>query len=448
MMDAVDAVDAVGAARPIRVGLLGLGVVGGGVARLLCQKARAIAGEIGRPVVVHRVLVRTPTRARSVALPPDAITTDPAAILDDPEIDVVVEVMGGVAPAADYIRRAVCNGKHVVTANKELMATQGVAILQLAKAHGVDVYYEASVGGGLPLIGVFRQDLVANEVQQVHAILNGTTNYILTRMAQDDADFGPALAEAQALGYAESDPTNDVEGLDAAYKLAILASLAFRTEVPPEQIYREGIARLRAADFRYARELGYAIKLLAIGKRHAAPEGDQLELRVHPTLVPHGFLLADVNGVFNAVHVRGDLVGNVLFYGRGAGAEPTASAVVADIVDVAHNLNAGVANRIPFHYAGRLAVRPMLGLTSRYYVRLWVADRPGVLAQIARIFGDHEISIASCIQKESDPAAGAAELVIVTHPAREADMQAALAAIASLEVVRELATMVRIETVG
>jgi len=443
----------------IRVGFLGVGTVGGGVARLLSQKSRALTQEIGRDVVLHRALVRDLARARDVELPPNCLTTNPADVLDDPQIDIVVELMGGISPAREYIRRAIASGKHVVTANKDLMATHGVEILQLAKQHGVDVYYEASVGGGIPLIGVFRQDLVANEVRQVHAIINGTTNYILTRMAQDGMDFAPALAEAQSLGYAEPDPTNDVEGIDAAYKLAILASLAFRTHVPPEAIFREGISKLRSADFRYARELGYVIKLLAIGKRHSAggaggdvsnvgsESTDQVEVRVHPALVPHDFLLADVNGVFNAVHVQGDLVGNVLFYGRGAGAEPTSSAVVADIIDVAHNLNAGIANRIPFHYAGQLPVRAVHELVTRYYVRLWVADQPGVLAKIAQVFGDHNISIASCIQKETDESASSAELVIVTHPAREADMQAALTSFRSLDVLRDLANMIRIESV-
>jgi homoserine dehydrogenase len=434
---------------PIQVGLLGFGVVGGGVVRLLSQKAAAIAAETGRSIVVRRVLVRDPSRSRSVALPDGYVTTDPAAILDDPEIDVVVEMMGGVMPAADYIRRAIRNHKHVVTANKEVMATQGVDLLRLAREHGVDVYYEASVGGGIPLIGVFRQDLVANEVHQVRAIINGTTNYILSRMAQDGVDFAPALAEAQALGYAEPDPTNDVEGIDATYKLAILASLAFRTNVSPDAVYRQGITRLRAADFRYARELGYVIKLLAIARRHPATEvggTDEIEVRVHPTFVSQDVLLAQVNGVFNAVHVQGDLVGDVLLYGRGAGAEPTSSAVVADLVDVAHNINAGVANRIPFHYAGQLPIRPVHRLQTRYYVRVWVVDRPGVLAQIAREFGDHNISIASCIQKEVDPGAGSAELVIITHPAREQDMQDAQDALASLDAVREQAAVVRIES--
>ena len=434
--------------RPIQIGLLGVGTVGGGIARLLAQKSTAIAAETGRGIVLRRALVRDATRSRSFDLPASILTTDPALVLDDPEIDVVVEVMGGISPAHDYVKRAISGGKHVVTANKELMATHGVEILQLAKQHGVDVYFEASVGGGIPLIGVFRQDLVANEVHEIHAIINGTTNYILTRMAQDGADYAPALAEAQQLGYAEPDPTNDVEGIDAAFKLAILASLAFRTHVAPSAIHREGITRLRATDFRYARELGYVIKLLAIGRRHGSAEAPEVEVRVHPTLVPHSFLLADVNGVFNAVHVKGDLVGNVLFYGRGAGAEPTSSAVVSDVIDVAHNLNAGVSNRIPFHYAGALPVRAMSALETRYYVRLWVVDRPGVLAKIAQVFGDHNISIASCIQKESDSEAGAAELVIVTHHAREADMQAALAEFRSLDIVRELANMLRIEDVA
>ncbi|MGI8424514.1 MAG: homoserine dehydrogenase [Chloroflexota bacterium] len=434
--------------RPIQIGLLGVGTVGSGIARLLSQKSAAIAAETGRGIVLRRALVRDVSRSRNVDLTDGILTTDPAAVLDDPEIDVVVEVMGGTSPAGDYVRRAISAGKHVVTANKDLMSRHGVEILQLAKRHGVDVYYEASVGGGIPLIGVFRQDLVANEVQQIHAIINGTTNYILSRMAQDGVDFAPALAEAQQLGYAEADPTNDVEGIDAAYKLAILASLAFRTHVPPDAIHREGITRLRAADFRYARELGYVIKLLAIGRRHGNGDTSEVEVRVHPTLVPRTFLLAEVNGVFNAVHVQGDLVGNVLFYGRGAGAEPTSSAVVSDVIDVAHNINAGVSNRIPFHFAGALPVRAMSALETRYYVRLWVADRPGVLAKIAQVFGDHRISIASCIQKEADNSAGTAELVIVTHPAREADMQAALAEFLALDIVRELANMLRIEDVA
>ncbi len=451
----------VGAGKPpIRIGLLGFGVVGGGVVRLLSQKAKTIEAEIGRSIRLQRVLVRDMKRTRAVALPEGSLTADPDAILDDPEIDVVVELMGGATPAVDYIRRAIRNRKHVVTGNKEVMATHGIELLTLARRYGVDVYYEASVGGGIPLIGVFRQDLVANEVHQVRAIINGTTNYILTRMAQDGIDFAPALAEAQALGYAESDPTNDVEGIDASYKLAILASLAFRTQVPPDAVYREGITRLRAADFRYARELGYVIKLLAIARRHPAPASDgadpdpggaapgtEVEVRVHPTFVPQDVLLAEVNGVFNAVYVQGDLVGDVLFYGRGAGAEPSSSAVVSDVIDVAHNINAGVANRIPFNDAGRLPVRSIEQLETRYYVRVWVADRPGVLAQIAQIFGDHRISIASCIQKEADLTAGSAELVIVTHPAQERDMRAALAALDSLDALRERAAMIRIERI-
>ncbi|MFM7198538.1 MAG: homoserine dehydrogenase [Chloroflexota bacterium] len=437
-----------GHAGSVRIGLFGLGTVGGGVARLLLERGEAIAREVGRPIELRRVVVRDLTKARDVSVPDGILTDDPANILDDPEIDIVVEVMGGIHPTGDWLRQAIRAGKHVVTANKDLVATEGAELLRLAASHGVDIAYEASVGGGIPLIGVFRQDLAANEVQSLHAIINGTTNYILTRMAQDGADYAPALAEAQALGYAESDPTNDVEAIDATYKLAILASLAFRTHVPQPEIYREGITRLRADDFRAAHDLGYVIKLVAMARRHhrGLGEPDAIEVRVHPTLLPRDVLLAGVNGVYNAVHVKGDLVGDVLLYGRGAGSAPTSSAVVADIIDIALNLNAGIANRVPFKVAGDLPRLPIAEVETRYYVRLWVADQPGVLAQIAQAFGDHGISIASCIQKETSGAPeGSAELVIVTHLAREAGMRAALDAFARMGAVREVANVLRIE---
>ena len=435
-------------AGPVRVGMFGLGTVGSGVARLFLERGEAIAREVGRPVELRRVVVRDLDKARDVSVPADILSDDPATILEDPAIDVVIEVMGGIRPTGDWLRQAIRAGKHVVTANKDLMATEGADLLRLAAVHRVDVAYEASVGGGIPLIGVFRQDLAANEVQSLHAIINGTTNYILTRMAQDGADYAPALAEAQGLGYAEADPTNDVEAIDASYKLAILASLAFRTHVPQPEIYREGITRLRADDFRAAHDLGYVIKLVAIARRHHRGNGeaDAIEVRVHPTMLPRDVLLAAVNGVYNAVQVRGDLVGDVLLYGRGAGSAPTSSAVVADVIDIAHNLNAGVANRVPFRMVGDLPRLPIDAVETRYYVRLWVADRPGVLAQIAHAFGDNGISIASCIQKEASNApAGAAQLVIVTHTAREDGMRAALATLGSIEAVREVANVIRIE---
>lgn len=423
--------------------MLGLGIVGAGVARSLAAKAATLHAELGRSVQLQSVLVRDPTKPREAELPPGALTTDPADVLDNPDIDIVVELLGRVHPPYEYICRAIRNGKHVVTANKDVMALHGAEILRLAQEHDVDVYYEASVGGGIPLIGSFRQDLVANEIHQIHAIINGTTNYILTRMESGQVDFDVALSAAQKLGYAESDPTSDVEGVDAAYKLAILASIAFRLQVAPDEIYREGVGSLAAADFRYAREFGYAIKLLAIGKR----DGDWVELRVHPTLVAQEHLLADVHDVFNAVHVQGDLIGTALFYGRGAGSAPTSSAIVADIVDSVHNITAGVTNRIPFHHRAGLRLRPIADVVSRAYVRLWVADRPGVLAQIAHVFGDHDISIAACVQKETSTSTqGAeAEIVVLTHPAREADVQRGLRVLADLPVVRRIANHLRIE---
>ncbi|MER3486921.1 MAG: homoserine dehydrogenase [Chloroflexota bacterium] len=315
-----------------------------------------------------------------------------------------------------------------------MMAKHGLALLQLAQEHGVDVYYEASVGGGIPLIGTFRQDLAANEVREIMAIINGTTNFILTKMAQEGWTFADALHTAQQLGYAEADPTNDVEGIDAAYKLAILASIAFRQQVRPEQVYREGITRLHPSDFRYAHELGYAIKLLAI----ARASNGEIE-------VPQHWLLAQVNGVFNAVQLDGDLVGKVLFYGQGAGAYPTASAVVADVIDIVHNINSGVANRVPFIANGQRRLRPISEVGSRHYFRFWVADRPGVLAKIAQVFGENNISIASVLQKESDETAQFTELVIMTHVSREEWVQRALEQIRRLDVVRDVAACLRVE---
>jgi homoserine dehydrogenase len=438
----------------IRVGMLGLGIVGSGVAQALLTKADSIARRVGRPVVLQRALIRNPGKARS--LPADLWTADPAAVLDDPEIEVVVEVLGGEQPAHQYILAAIERGKHVVTANKEVMAKHGPEILECAAARGVDVAFEASVGGGIPVIGAFRLDLLANDLQEVTAIINGTTNYILTKMAREGVDYATALGEAQALGYAEADPRNDVEGIDAAYKLTILATLAFHARMRPSDVYVEGITRLAAADFRYARELGYAIKLLAIGR--ATEHG--LELRVHPAFLPAEEMLANVDGVFNAVSVEGDLVGRVLFYGRGAGAGPTSSAVVADVIDIAQRLHAGRARRDtsgvnpltrllpPLDETRR--VLPMREVRTRYYLRLIAADRPGVIAQITQVLGEHEISLASVIQKEDvavDPASDQrhAEIVLMTHRAHEAAMQRAVALIAKLPTVARIGSLVREE---
>lgn len=433
-------------AEPIGVGLLGLGVVGTGVARTLIEKSASIARRVGRPLELRRVLVRDTARPRALAGLP--LTTDPDAVLNDPSIAIVVEVLGGEEPAHTYIRRALAAGKHVVTANKEVMAKHGPELVAAAAERGVDVAYEASVGGGIPVIGPFKLDLLANDISQVTAIINGTTNYIITRMSQAGLDFASALREAQEAGYAEPDPRNDIEGIDAAYKLAILSTLAFHARVHPDDVYAEGITGLTPSDFRYARELGYAIKLLAIGRR--TERG--LDLRVHPTLLPVASMLANVDGVFNAVQVDGDLVGRILFYGRGAGAGPTSSAVVADVIDLAQRLPGDVSGRAPAIAYDVVAIRPLAELRCRYYLRLVAADRPGVIAAIARVLGDLQISLASVIQKEDVPlpradVAGAkyAEIVFMTHEAEEAAVQEARRTIAGLPVVADIGTLIRVE---
>ncbi len=425
----------------IGLGLLGLGNVGSAVARNLHTRADYLERLLGQPITVQRALVRDVTKTRDAPIPADRLTTDAAAVIDDPAVAVIVEVLGGVEPAHQYLRQALEADKHVVTANKEVMAAHGVDLLKLAAERGLDLYFEASVGGGIPLIGPFRQDLVANEIEEVHAILNGTTNYILSQMADQGTDYATALAEAQELGYAEPDPTNDVDGHDTAFKTAILATLAFKGRVEPESVFREGITALSQADFTYAAELGYSIKLLAIAKRRDSA----VEVRVHPALVQRDFILGQVDGVYNAVRISGDLLGRALFMGRGAGPQPTSSAIVSDLVDLGHNIRQAAHNRIPVLLDRPVTVLPMDQVASRYYLRVWVQDRPGVLARIASICGEHEISIASVLQKEVDPDAKRAELVLLTHEARESDWQAALGRIDQLDVVPSVASVIRIE---
>ena len=430
--------------KTINIGLLGLGVVGSGVMRIVREKARVLAMETGRDLRVKKILVRDTAKAREISVEPALLTTDPADILEDPSIHIVIELIGGVEPAYTYAKRAIQAGKHLVTGNKDVMANHGPELLRLADQQNVDIYYEASVGGGIPLIGPFRSDLVANEIHEIYAIINGTTNYILTRMSREGAALADMLSEAQRLGFAEADPTKDVEGIDAAYKLAILTSLAFRTQVDPAAIYHEGIMQLEPADFRYAQDLGYVIKLLALARQ----DNGRYEAAVHPALIPQAAPLASVEGVYNAVYVVGDLVGNVMFYGRGAGSEPTASAIVADAIDVAHNIISGVTNRIPYAIDATKSLKPIDEIETRFYFRLWVADQPGVLAKIAAICGEHRISIASVIQKEADPVNQTAELVFTTHDAYERAMQAAVQDIAALEVVKRVAGFLRIVDLG
>ncbi len=431
--------------QSIGIGLVGLGVISGQVARVLRDKAETLAEQVGCPVVLRKVKVLAQDLARPqvAEIGSQLFTTDADEFFAEPEIDIVVEAMGGENPALEYLERAITSGKYVVTANKEVIAKHGVALLSLARQHKVGLGYEASVGGGIPLIAPFRHDLVANEITGIYAIINGTTNYILTRMARDGVDFSSALSRAQELGYAEANPRDDVEGVDATYKLAILASLAFHSQVMPEDIYCEGISRLGSRDFQYAQELGFAIKLLAIAKQ----SDRSIEVRVHPVFIPEDSFLAKIDGVYNAILVEGDLVGKVLFFGEGAGALPTSSAVIADIVSAAQEIFLGVAGRAGWRLQPGKVIKPMADIETRYYLRLSIADRPGVLAQIAQALGDHRISISSAIQKWADSAAQTAEIVIITHPAQEKAMQSALSGLTHLPVVKEISSFIRVENI-
>ncbi|MFN0095259.1 MAG: homoserine dehydrogenase [Dehalococcoidia bacterium] len=432
--------------KEIGVGLIGVGTVGGGVARALLERRAYFASQVGAELVLRRAAVRDLTKPRTVDLPAGILTTDVDAVIRAPDIDVVVELTGVDEPAGAFIRTALAAGKHVVTANKELIAKSGPELIALSRAARRDIMFEATVGGGIPLIAPLRRDLLANRISSVRAIINGTTNYILTKMAQEGTSYADALAGAQALGYAEPDPTNDVEGIDAAYKLAIMASLAFRVPVRPHHVHAEGISKLAAADLRYAAELGYVIKLLAIAERI---DGG-IVTRVSPALLPQAEPLARVDGVFNAVQITGDLTGMVLLQGRGAGAEPTSSAVVADILDLAHSIVHAGSERESWRYpapedASSVAILGLDALMTRFYLRVTVKDQPGVLARIAQALGDAGVSIAAVNQKEADETAGTAELVVMTHRAREGAMRAALATIEALPVVARIESFLRVE---
>ena len=427
----------------IGIGLMGLGVISGGVARVLRDRAVVLAERVGCPLILRKVKVLAADLDRPQAQEMDSrlFTTDDDEFFAEPGIDIVIEAIGGESPARKYLQRAISAGKHVVTSNKEVIAKHGTELWQLAQQHGVGLRYEASVGGGIPLIAPVQHDLVANRISGIYAIINGTTNYILTRMAKEGVDFYSALSNAKELGYAEADPVNDIEGVDATYKLSILASLAFHTCVRPQDIHHEGISRLDSHDFRYARELGYAIKLLAIAKQ----DDSSVEVRVHPVFIPEEFFLAKVDGVYNAVLVEGDLVGQVLFFGEGAGALPTSSAVIADVVSTAKDIVAGRGGRAGWRMESGKTIKPMSEVETRYYLRMNVADSPGALAQISKVLGDHLISIASVIQKESDELAQTAEIVIMTHQAKEAAMQQALGEVEHLPLVREISNFIRVE---
>jgi len=422
---------------------MGLGVIGGQVARVLLDRQESLAAKTGSGVVLKKIKViqQDLSHLKIKDFEPCLVTIDEDEFFNTPGIDIVIEAIGGEQPAFDYLSRALSSGKHVVTSNKEVIAKHGAELATLAREHNVSLNYEAAVGGGIPLIMPFQRDLAANEIRGIYAIINGTTNYILTRMSREGIDFDKALGQAQKLGYAEANPKNDIEGIDSRYKLAIMASLAFRSHIQPEDIYCEGISRLSSRDFRYAREMGFEIKLLAIAKQ----DNNDIEVRVHPVLIPEEDFLAKVSGVYNAVLVEGDLVGKVTFLGEGAGALPTSSAVVADVIRVAKDINSGFGCRFAIKIECGKGIKPMPEIVTRYFIRMNITDSAGVLAKIAQVLGDNSISIASAIQKEADAANGTAEIVIMTHLSQEKAFWHAINELNKLEAVKEISNFIRVE---
>jgi homoserine dehydrogenase len=423
----------------VKVGVLGCGNVGAALVTLLQRDALAISARTGLRLEVGRVAVRSTARERSVSIDPDLLTSDAASVVSDPDIDVIVEVIGGIEPARTLILDALKAGKPVITANKELVANVGQDLFDAAASAGVDLLFEAAVGGGIPLIRPLRESLAGERITRVTGIVNGTTNFILTRMSEGGATYGEALGEAQALGYAERDPTADVEGFDAGAKAAILASIAFGARVVAGDVYREGISGITAADIAYAARLGYVVKLLAVAESF---ESGEIGVRVHPAMVPVTHPLASVRDSFNAVFIEGEAVGELMLYGRGAGGMPTASAVLGDLIDAAHNLRTGGVGRSTHHAPAVL--RSIDELTSAYYLDLEVADRPGVLARVAGVLGAHGVSIRSMEQDELPDVGGGARLVFITHSARERDVQACLTELRSLDVVVRIGTLLRV----
>jgi homoserine dehydrogenase len=423
--------------EPLKVALLGCGVVGSDVVRLLGEQASDLAARIGAPIELAGVAVRRPARKRQVDIAPALLTTDAMELATRPDVDIVVEVIGGIEPARSLLIAAMKTGKAVVTANKALLADDGATIHGAARSYGADLYYEASVAGAIPLLRPLRESLAGDHVHQVLGIVNGTTNYILDRMDSANAGFADALEEAQALGFAEADPTADVEGFDAAAKAAILAGLAFHTPVTAADVYREGITEVTAADIASARALGCVVKLLAICERDAGG----VSVRVHPAMIPREHPLAGVREAYNAVFVEAESAGRLMFYGAGAGGAPTASAVLGDIVAVARNRIAGTRGPDATTYAG-LPIKPIGETLTRYHVALDVADRPGVLARIAEAFARHEVSIQAVRQ---DGHGDDAQLVIVTYQARDAALAGCVHDLRAMDVVRAVASVMRVE---
>ncbi len=426
----------------INVGIIGFGTVGKGTTRILLENKDILTQRLGFEINLKRIATRDIHKDRGIRLPEGMLTSDVNKVIDDPDIQIVAELVGGITPAKDFLLRAINNGKHVVTANKALLATHGLEIFTAAQNAGVEIGFEASVAGGIPIIKVIREGLVANRIKAVYGIINGTSNYILTKMSDENIEFSNALKDAQKLGYAEADPTLDIEGIDSAHKLSILAYLAYGLPFPFKDIYVEGISKIDPQDIIFASDLGYKVKLLAIAKE----KDGEIELRVHPTMIPKRYLISKVDGPFNAVYVDGDATGSTLYYGRGAGDMPTGSAVVSDIVNIARNIRKNLTERLPVIVKpfSNVRIKSIDDIISMYYFRFSALDRPGVLSKISGILGNYNISIASVIQK-GRRVGEAVPLVVLTHEAKEKDVRIAIEEIDRLPVVMDKTVFIRVE---
>ena len=435
--------------EPVKIGLVGLGTVGGGTVNVLARNAEEIARRAGRGIQVIHASARDINKPRACSTEGIKLTTSAMDVVNDPDVSIVVELMGGTELALDVVQSAIANGKHVVTANKALIAMHGNEIFAAASEKGVMVAFEAAVAGGIPIIKAIREGLAGNSIEWLAGIINGTGNFILTEMRDKGRDFADVLAEAQSLGYAEADPTFDVEGIDAAHKLTILASIAFGIPLQFNKAYTEGISQITREDVQYAEQLGYRIKHLGVARKTDAG----IELRVHPTLIPYKRLIANVDGVMNAVLVQGDAVGPTLYYGAGAGAEPTASAVVADIVDVVRTMTSDPENRVPHlaFQADALSDTPVLpaeAMETAYYLRMEAQDKPGVLADVTRILGDQSISIEAILQKEPSEGMETVSIIMLTHRLKEQQMIESIKQIEALETITGNVTRIRVESLG
>ncbi|MEE4253965.1 MAG: homoserine dehydrogenase [Desulfuromusa sp.] len=429
----------------IKVGLLGFGTIGTGVVRNFQRNSATIGKRLGHTVELAKIADLDVTTDRGVQLETGVLTTVVDDVISNPEIDIVVELIGGYEPAKSFILTAIANGKHIVTANKALMAVHGQEIIAAANKQGVSVMFEGAVGGGIPIISAIKENLCSNEFSSILGILNGTCNFILTKMTEHGSDFSPVLQEAQQLGYAEADPTFDIEGVDTAHKIALLAAICFGTTVDFDQVYTEGISKVSAMDIQFAEQMGYKIKLLAIGKNY----GEQIEVRVHPTMIPKTYQLAEVNGVFNAVRLTGDFVGPTLLYGSGAGMDATASAVMGDVIAISRDKISGAKSRVPImgycaDQIKALPIKAMSEIVSHYYLRFTTVDQPGVLAKIAGSLGKYSISIQSMIQPESHDV-DSVPIVLLTHEAKEADISSALEEIEQLNIISQPTCLIRVE---